>query len=56
MYKALVILVLGVLLASCKDENSIKPLVEKKTNTITKDSTSLVTNDDPPASSGNGRP
>ena len=56
MYKVIAIFVLGVLLASCKDENSVKPLVEKKSNSISKDSTSLVTNDDPPASSGNGRP
>ena len=56
MYKLITILVLGVLLASCNDENSIKPLEVKKSNTVAADSTSLVTNDDPPVSTGNGRP
>jgi PBP1b-binding outer membrane lipoprotein LpoB len=56
MYKVLTVFILGLLLASCQEDTAIKPLVEKKNNTIVKDSTSLVTNDDPPINSGNGRP
>ncbi|MET3126532.1 hypothetical protein ABID42_001634 [Arcicella rosea] len=57
MYKLLSIFVLGLLLSACQDESVIQPKAANAKNVTLSDSTTVKkVSDDPPASTGNGRP